>query len=195
MTLTYDGKLGINKPNPETALDVVGVSTFTGNVKVAGNLEVTGTLSAPATIPDIINGSNINATSGISTFNHIDVANITKTSKVAIGTAFENVVADIDAQASTALFNKVGIGSTMFYNDLQVDGNASIKRLGVGTDGVRCAVDFQDAGEGGTSSYMLPPKVTTTIRDTLPNMPGALIYNESVNKLQVYNGTSWVDLH
>lgn len=195
MTLTYDGKLGINKPNPETALDVVGVSTFTGNVKVAGNLEVTGTLSAPATIPDIINGSNINATSGISTFNHIDVANITKTSKVAIGTDFENVVADIDAQASTALFNKVGIGSTMFNNDLQVDGNASIKRLGVGTDGVRCAVDFQDAGEGGTSSYMLPPKVTTTIRDTLPNMPGALVYNESVNKLQVYNGSSWVDLH
>ena len=195
MTLTYDGKLGINKPNPETALDVVGLSTFTGNVKVAGNLEVTGTLSAPATIPDIINGSNINATSGISTFNHIDVANITKTSKVAIGTAFENVVADIDAQASTALFNKVGIGSTMFNNDLQVDGNASIKRLGVGTDGVRCAVDFQDAGEGGTSSYMLPPKVTTTIRNTLPNMPGALVYNESVNKLQVYNGSSWVDLH
>ena len=195
MTLTYDGKLGINKPNPETALDVVGVSTFTGNVKVAGNLEVTGTLSAPATIPDIINGSNINATSGISTFNHIDVVNITKTSKVAIGTAFENVVADIDAQASTALFNKVGIGSTMFNNDLQVDGNASIKRLGVGTDGVRCAVDFQDAGEGGTSSYMLPPKVTTTIRNTLPNMPGALVYNETVNKLQVYNGSSWVDLH
>ena len=195
MTLTYDGKLGINKPNPETALDVVGVSTFTGNVKVAGNLEVTGTLSAPATIPDIINGSNINATSGISTFNHIDVANITKTSKVAIGTAFENVVADIDAQLSTALFNKVGIGSTMFSNALQVDGTACVNRLGVATDGARCAVDFQDAGEGGTSSYMLPPKVTTTIRDTLPNMPGALVYNESVNKLQVYNGSSWVDLH
>ena len=195
MTLTYDGKLGINKPNPETALDVVGVSTFTGNVKVAGNLEVTGTLSAPATIPDIINGSNINATSGISTFNHIDVANITKTSKVAIGTAFENVVADIDAQLSTALFNKVGIGSTMFSNALQVDGTACVNRLGVATDGARCAVDFQDAGEGGTSSYMLPPKVTTTIRNTLPNMPGALVYNESVNKLQVYNGSSWVDLH
>ena len=195
MTLTYDGKLGINKPNPETALDVVGLSTFTGNVKVAGNLEVTGTLSAPATIPDIINGSNINATSGISTFNHIDVSNITKTSKVAIGTAFENVVADIDAQLSTALFNKVGIGSTMFSNALQVDGTACVNRLGVATDGARCAVDFQDAGEGGTSSYMLPPKVTTTIRNTLPNMPGALVYNESVNKLQVYNGTSWVDLH
>ena len=195
MTLTYDGKLGINKPNPETALDVVGVSTFTGNVKVAGNLEVTGTLSAPANIPDIINGSNINATSGISTFNHIDVSNITKTSKVAIGTAFENVVADIDAQESTALFNKVGIGVTIFSNALQVDGTACVNRLGVATDGARCAVDFQDAGEGGTSSYMLPPKVTTTIRDTLPNMPGALVYNESVNKLQVYNGSSWVDLH
>ena len=158
---------------------MVGVSTFTGNVKVAGNLEVTGTLSAPANIPDIINGSNINATSGISTFNHIDVVNITKTSKVAIGTAFENVVADIDAQASTALFNKVGIGSTMFSNALQVDGNASVNRLGVGTASIRCAVDFEDAGGGGTSSYN----------------PGALIYNVSTNKLQVYNGSSWVDLH
>ena len=195
MTLTYDGKLGINKPNPETALDVVGVSTFTGNVKVAGNLEVTGTLSAPANIPDIINGSNINTTTGISTFNNIDVVNITKTSKVAIGTEFENVVADIDAQLSTALFNKVGIGSTMFSNALQVDGNASVTRLGVGTDSIRCAVDFEDAGGGSTSSFMLPPKVSTATRDTLPNNPGALIYNVSTNKLQVYNGSSWVDLH
>ena len=195
MTLTYDGKLGINKPNPETALDVVGVSTFTGNVKVAGNLEVTGTLSAPANIPDIINGSNINTTTGISTFNHIDVVNITKTSKVAIGTEFENVVADIDAQLSTALFNKVGIGSTMFSNALQVDGNASVTRLGVGTASIRCAVDFEDAGGGSTSSFMLPPKVSTATRDTLPNNPGALIYNVSTNKLQVYNGSSWVDLH
>ena len=78
---------------------------------------------------------------------------------------------------------------------MHVEGSASITRLGIGTNSPRCAVDFQDAGGGGVASYMLPPKVTTTIRDTLPTIAGAFIYNETTNKLQVYNGSSWVDLH
>jgi len=195
MTLTYDGKLGVNKENPETALDVVGVSTFTGNVKVAGNLEVTGGFTGNATIPDIINASNLNTTTGVSTFNNVSVSNVIGISTVAIGTAFENVVADIDAQLSTALVNKIGIGTTAISGKLHVEGNASIQNLGIGTNSPRCAVDFQDAGGGGVASYMLPPKVTTTIRDTLPTIAGAFIYNETTNKLQVYNGSSWVDLH
>ena len=195
MTLTYDGKLGINKENPETALDVVGVSTFTGNVKVEGNLEVTGGFTGSSSIPDIINGSNLNTNSGVSTFSHISVGHVVGVSTVAIGTAFANVVADIDAQGSTALLNKVGIGTTVVSGKFQVEGNASITNLGIGTATPRCAVDFQDAGGGGATSYMRPPKVTTTIRNTLPTVAGAFIYNETTNKLQVYNGSSWVDLH
>ena len=42
---------------------------------------------------------------------------------------------------------------------------------------------------------MRPPKVTTTIRNTLPTVAGAFIYNETTNKFQGYNGSSWVDLH
>ena len=195
MTLTYDGKLGINKENPETALDVVGVSTFTGNVKVEGNLEVTGGFTGSSSIPDIINGSNLNTNSGVSTFSHISVGHVVGVSTVAIGTAFANVVADIDAQGSTALLNKVGIGTTVVSGKFQVEGNASITNLGIGTATPRCAVDFQDAGGGGATSYMRPPTVTTTIRNTLPTVAGAFIYNETTNKLQVYNGSSWVDLH
>ena len=195
MTLTYDGKLGINKENPETALDVVGVSTFTGNVKVEGNLEVTGGFTGSSSIPDIINGSNLNTNSGVSTFSHISVGHVVGVSTVAIGTAFANVVADIDAQGSTALLNKVGIGTTVVSGKFQVEGNASITNLGIGTISPRCAVDFQDAGGGGATSYMRPPTVTTTIRNTLPTVAGAFIYNETTNKLQVYNGSSWVDLH
>ena len=195
MTLTYDGKLGINKEIPETTLDVVGVSTFTGNVKVDGNLEVTGGFAGNASIPSIINGSNLNTNTGVSTFSHISVGHVVGVSTIAIGTAFANVVADIDAQGSTALLNKVGIGTTTVNGMLQVQGNASITNLGVGTISPRCAVDFQDAGNGGTTSYMRPPKVTTTIRDTLPTVAGAFIYNETTNKFQGYNGSSWVDLH
>ena len=195
MTLTYDGKLGVNKANPETALDVVGVSTFTGNVKVAGNLEVTGGFTGSASIPNIINGSNLNTTTGVSTFSHISVGNVVGVSTIAIGTAFENVVSDIDAQLSTALVNKIGIGTTAISGKLHVEGSASITRLGIGTNSPRCAVDFRDAGGGDVTSYMLPPRVTTTVRNTLPNISGALIYNSTTNKLQVYNGSNWVDLH
>ena len=193
MTLTYDGKLGVNKANPETALDVVGVSTFTGNVKVAGNLEVTGAFAGNAAIPDIINGSNINTTTGVSTFNNVSVGGVIGVSTVAIGTAFENVVADIDAQSSTALVNRIGIGTTEFSGRLHVEGSASIKNLGVGTITPRCAVDFQDAG-GGSTNFILPPKLTTTDRNNLFTISGAFIYNSTTNKLEVYDGTSWTPL-
>jgi len=37
--------------------------------------------------------------------------------------------------------------------------------------------------------------MTTTARNAMTASAGMVIYNSSTNKLQVYNGTSWVDLH
>ena len=37
--------------------------------------------------------------------------------------------------------------------------------------------------------------MTTTARDAMTASAGMVIFNSSTNKLQVYNGTSWVDLH
>ena len=39
---------------------------------------------------------------------------------------------------------------------------------------------------------MLPPRITTTQRNALTGLvSGALIYNTSTNKLQVYDGSGW----
>ena len=39
---------------------------------------------------------------------------------------------------------------------------------------------------------MVPPKVDTTARNNLTNLvAGAMIYNTSLDKLQVYTGSSW----
>ena len=39
---------------------------------------------------------------------------------------------------------------------------------------------------------MVPPKVTNTERGNLTGLvSGAMIYNTSINKLQVYNGSAW----
>ena len=73
MSLDYKGNLGINKAVPETALDVVGVTTLTGNTKIVGDLEITGTLTGAAAIPDLISGSQIYNNVGFSTFYELDV--------------------------------------------------------------------------------------------------------------------------
>ena len=43
--------------------------------------------------------------------------------------------------------------------------------------------------------FMLPPKISTTERSQLNTISGAIIYNVTTNKLQVYTGTAWEDLH
>ena len=42
--------------------------------------------------------------------------------------------------------------------------------------------------------YMYPPQVTDTQRGNLAGVAaGAVIYNTTTNKLQVYNGSAWQD--
>ena len=42
----------------------------------------------------------------------------------------------------------------------------------------------------------IAPQYTTSERDALSSVvAGSIIYNTTTNKLQCYNGTSWIDLH
>jgi hypothetical protein len=41
--------------------------------------------------------------------------------------------------------------------------------------------------------FMLPPKLTTSERTGLSTETGAVIYNTSTNKLQVYTGSAWAN--
>ena len=59
------------------------------------------------------------------------------------------------------------------------------------------AVDMREAGRpsnNATDRFMFPPQVTTTQRGNLSGvLAGAMIYNTSVNRLQVFNGSTWKD--
>ena len=90
---------------------------------------------------------------------------------------------------------QVGINTTISLSGVGVNGsstNAVFNAIGVGvTQFTSAAVDLRDAGVA-TSRYMVPPKVTTTQRDNFTGLvSGAMIYNTSINKLQVYNGSAW----
>ena len=70
---------------------------------------------------------------------------------------------------------------------------AIFKVLSVGQNKMGSSVDFSNAGVS-TARFMLPPKVSTSGRGNLQNVvAGAVIYNTSTNKLQVYNGSAWQD--
>ena len=57
--------------------------------------------------------------------------------------------------------------------------------------GSKIAPDFSSVGSV-TARFMVIPKVTTTERNNLQSLvSGAFIYNTSLNKLQVYNGSAW----
>ena len=75
MTLTYDGKLGINQTVPTNTLHVVGTSTVTGNSWIGGNLNVAGNIIGNITLDPILTNTNLNNTSGITTLSQLNVTN------------------------------------------------------------------------------------------------------------------------
>ena len=82
---------------------------------------------------------------------------------------------DINALRASAIFSNIGVGTTTPET---------------------AVVDFADAGKIGvttTNRFMLPPKITSGERSAnIFCEGGAFIYNTSTNRLEVYNGTTWV---
>jgi hypothetical protein len=137
MTLTYDGKLGIAKTNPDNTLHVVGTSTVTGNAFFGGNVEIPNTLTVGSGANKAVLGGsggvlanvNLNNTSGIST-----LANLYVSGEIGIGTP--DPTTDLDARGKTALLGKIGVNTTSpsFTPELFVNGGAGfVQKVGIGT--------------------------------------------------------------
>ena len=67
MTLTYGGNLGIGKTEPSENLHVGNNARIEGSLQVDTNLTVDGTITGDINYPDVIENSNIYATSGVTT--------------------------------------------------------------------------------------------------------------------------------
>lgn len=230
MALTYEGYLGIGLTDPINPLHVSGIATITGDTFIDGtlysnslvvnadstfkqDLAVNGQLTAGTFSVNILSG-NVNATSGVSTFNNVHTTNFMGVG-VLEGARPQALVPDKFAVNSpgSAYFcvdtnGSIGIKT----DDMWVDGiNAQsttllTRAVGVGTTRPMCVLDFKDASNqilGGEDidkvAYMIPPRLTTTQRNALTNInqtgveEGAMIYNIDTKKLQVYDGTIWND--
>ena len=74
----------------------------------------------------------------------------------------------------------------MNARNLDVDGETRASSF-IGTS---ARINNIEAGE-----TVLFPSLTTTERNALTASNGMVVYNETTNKLQVYAGGSWTDLH
>ena len=203
MTLTNTGNLGIGLTQPTTTLEiqgslqVSGVTTFSSQIVagagVSGN--VTGNLTGN-TIGFLI--GNVSTATGVSTFRTVSTSS---TSILADGVGVgvqTNTGFAVNSAASARFFvdnsGRVGIRTDVIHDfvDLNVDGEATIGGIGIGTTALTAAVDFHDAGRDAPSpfnnrQYMYPPKITTTERNNLVGVTnGAMVYNTSGDQLQIY---------
>ena len=138
MSLTYGGNLGLGITDPINTFHVVGTSTVTGNANFGGNVTISGSLTPGTLNLSQFTGNvsgNINATSGVSTFNNIQISsNIILDSSSSIGIGTTLPIVNLDARNKSALFGSVGIGTTALNsNTLSVNGSMVASSIGIGT--------------------------------------------------------------
>ena len=213
MTLTgIGGSLGIGVTQPSTNLQVEGGGAFSGNVTVGNNLTVGGSLlgNVTGTLTGNVAGTldgNSNATVGISTLNNLTVSGVATvgnrifTDIIGIGTDEElddpfYVNSGVERFFVTGS-GGIGIRTSTELANVSINASSSsmvVDGIGVGSTVIVGSADFKNAGPDATRRFMIPPKVSSTERNNLIGViAGAMIYNTSNNRLQVFNGTVWKD--
>ena len=160
MTLSDDGNLGIGKTNPAHKLHVQGISTFTGAAHFDTSI----------TSDSVNSGSFVKSGGSSSEFLMAD-------GSVNPGNFTGNFSGNVNATTGISTFNDVRATT-----------------VGVGTTNPRCALDLSDAQDGDTG-FVLFPSTSTTQRDSITTLiEGAIIYNNTNKRLELYNGTGWVGI-
>ena len=219
MTLTNTGRLGIGITQPTAPLQVIGNSNISGDAVFGGDVNVSGTVfsgvegnitgDVTGTLFGNVDASNV-VTSLESKFKRVTISGITTASDVVVSEKLSisgnyldeghrlNINTVDEDKFIVTNAGRVGVGTTTTSSKLTVNGSVqTFESLTVGATARKCAVDFADAGKNvsgvlANKMFMLPPKITTTERNALTGLvSGALIYNTSTNKLQVYDGSGW----
>ena len=212
MVLTYEGRLGIGLTTPTRKLDVGGDASITSDLNVGNNVSVGQSITAfdlfvtnsadiaGLDLDDVVrDGENINAISGISTLNNVQLlGELTVASNIGIGTLAPATSFQLgNGDISTNLFvDGISIGSTVRQDGIDIDAfrsDAIFNGVGIGTTSPVCAADFSCIGAHNVDDderFLRLPAVTNTQRNQIDD-PGALITNLSSGAIEAYDGADW----
>lgn len=163
------------EPLPGQNREIDDISSGFNGSATAFTLQVSSTNVSPESANNIlVNLGGVMQNPG--TDYTIAASTITFTTAPAVGLSF------------WALILGAGINTATVAD--QVITNAKISNSAA-IGGSKITPDFSSVG-AVTARFMVPPKVTTTQRGNLSGLvSGAFIYNTTLNKLQVYNGSAW----
>ena len=141
MSLTYGGRLGLGKTDPDETLHVVGTSTVTSNAWFGNDVTIKGTLTASSLNLASFSGTllgNVSTTTGISTFSNLKTSgNIIVSSGSSIGIGTTVPIVNLDVRERSGLFGFLGVGTNRFYDTetLSVQGTMLLTEgsIGIGT--------------------------------------------------------------
>jgi hypothetical protein len=212
MVLTYEGRLGIGLTTPTRKLDVGGDASVTSDLNVGNNVSVGQSITtfdlyvtnsadiAGLDLDDVVrDGENINATTGISTFNDLQLlGDATVANSIGIGTLAPAASLQVgNGNASVVISsNGIGIGVTQLSTGIDLDAfrsDALFNAVGVGTAEPTCAADFSCIGAHNIDDderFLRLPVVNNTQRGQIDDV-GAMVANSSTNQIQVYDGADW----
>ena len=204
--LNVDGTLSASTFSIEsvTAVDMVATGVVTAT-KFNGLLEADSNNIIDGVDSEFIHVQEILAVGSASTSNPISSGKL--------------IIGDSDDRVFVTNGGQIGIGTISLrtnpdnsdtdeqFTIVALDRTAGLGAVGVGTTALQSLVDFSSVGVGRTEiftveqpdvakmRFMLPPKISTDERAGLTTVSGATIYNTTTNKLQVYTGTAWENLH
>jgi len=170
MTLTWDGKLGINQTVPTNTLHVVGTSTVTedswigGNLSVAEDLSVAGNISGNITLGPILTNTNLNNTSGITTLRQLNVT---------YDVGFDNALA-------VRLGNAVAIGTDSVSTNygLVVEQGLRADRIEVqSSGGINANAGIVTASEFVASGGFRMQGISTAVEIFYASSPDRVVFN------------------
>ena len=212
MVLTYEGRLGIGLTTPTRKLDVGGDASVTSDLNVGNNVSIGQSITtfdlyvtnsadiAGLDLDDVVrDGENINATTGISTFNDLQLlGDITVADRIGIGTLTPAASLQVGSGNASVVIsaNGVGIGTTELSTGIDFDAfrsDALFNSVGVGTAEPTCAADFSCIGAHNVDDderFLRLPVVNNTQRGQIDDV-GAMVANSSTNQIQVYDGADW----
>jgi hypothetical protein len=163
MSLTYQGKLGIGKTNPNETFHVVGTSTVTSNAYFGNHIYVKENIYFKS-LRDGVVETNTNVTNGISTFSTLYLYGGSNVLGIATNNA-GSYKFKIQDNSAAYLGNDVGIGTTNANDPVltsetlfKVFGNSYLRNANIGTS-ISVGSGIVTANNGFTSGVGTAVKI------------------------------------